>query len=202
MLGIPNALKQCFDAIVADHAQVRRYRAKYQGEQVSGSDLPMDFAKKIGFQMMVAIRVMRAFEEGGVPLLPQVVSRLIRHLYGAEIHWRAQFEPGVTIVHGCGLVISHAAKIGKGCILFHNVTLGESMDPVSKIQGAPTLGCDVHIGPGATLLGPITIGDLSKVMAGSVVSESVPSGSLVRPAETLITSRNVAVLHESTDDGA
>jgi serine O-acetyltransferase len=132
--------------------------------------------------------------------LPQVTSRLIRHAYGAEVHWKSRIEPGVSIVHGCGLVISHAATIGEGCLLFQNVTLGESVDPKTRQVGAPTLGRDVHIGPGATLLGPISIGDRSKIMAGAVVTCSVPPDSLVRPAEATITKRR-SLANSATSDG-
>ena len=60
--------------------------------------------------------------------------------------------------------------VGEGCILFHNVTLGEGVDPETRETGAPTLGRDVHVGPGATLLGPIHVGDGTKIMAGAVLT--------------------------------
>lgn len=188
-MRLPNAFRQFMSAVSADYGQVRRYRSKYQGEAIPADSLPSDLARKVGLQMMAVVRVMKALEDSHVPVVPQVVSRLIRHVYGAEIHWRAEFEPGVTIVHGCGLVISHAAKVGTGCILFHNVTLGESVDPKTRVQGAPALGKDVHVGPGATLLGPIVIGDRSKIMAGAVVTQSIPPDSLVRPAEISVHQR-------------
>ena len=102
-----------------------------------------------------------------------VASRLIRHLYGSDIHWDARFAPGVVIVHGMGLAISGKANVDSGAILFQHVTLGESGGQ------APHVGARVHVGPGATLLGGVSIGDESKIMAGCVVRESVPAGSLV-----------------------
>src|SRR5262249_20694207 len=69
--------------------------------------------------------------------------------------------------------------VGPGCILFQNVTLGMGIDPVTRKSGAPTVEANVHLMPGATLLGPITIGEGSKVMAGAVLTESVPADSLV-----------------------
>jgi serine O-acetyltransferase len=149
--------------------------------------------KKIGFQMMIATRVMRLCRDSGVPGAAQVASRLIRHLYAAEIHWNTEIEPGVSIVHGTGLVLSHRSKVGQGCILFHNVTLGEGVDPDTRESGAPTLEQDVHIGPGATLIGPITIGAGSKIMAGSVVTKSVPPHSIVKPAESVVAARERVV---------
>ncbi len=175
----PEAAVSLLAALRADHASLRRNRAKYHAERVGPGQLPLHLATKIGLQMLAGVRVMQSLRRHQVPLLPQVTSRLIRHLYGAEIHWDADIAPGISLVHGNGLVISHAARVAEGCILFHNVTLGEGLDPVTRERGAPTLEPGVHVGPGATLLGPITVGRGSKVMAGAVLTESVPPGSLV-----------------------
>ncbi|MFH1808774.1 MAG: glycosyltransferase [Pseudomonadota bacterium] len=166
-------------ALRADHASLRRNRSKYHADRVSPGQLPVHVVTKVGVQMLAAVRLMQALRRRRLPLLPQVTSRLIRHLYGAEIHWDADIAPGISVVHGNGLVISHAARVGEGCILFHNVTLGEGLDPVTRVQGAPTLEPGVHVGPGATLLGPITVGAGSKIMAGVVLTESVPANSVV-----------------------
>jgi serine O-acetyltransferase len=176
-------------SVRADFGSMQRYREKYHAEKISLARLPIDAVRKVGFQMMLATRVMRLTRDAGLPLVPQVASRLIRHLYGAEIHWDAELSDGVSLVHGNGLVISHRAKVGPGSILFQNVTLGEGLDPETKESGAPTLGRDVHVGPGATLLGPIHVGDGTKIMAGAVLTQSVPPNSLVKPAESKVTQR-------------
>jgi serine O-acetyltransferase len=176
-------------AIRADHAAMHRNWGKYRGEVGARGSLIGDLASRIGFQMMFWYRVMRFLDQARVPLMPQIVSRMIRLVFGAEIHWRARIAPGVSIVHGVGLVLSHAAEVGPGCILFHNVTLGETRDPASGRVGAPRLANDVHVGPGATLLGPIEIGSGTKIMAGVVLDHSVPAGSLVRLPQPLVTQR-------------
>jgi serine acetyltransferase len=185
-----NPLSTFLQSVRADYGTVQRYRAKYHGDERPLSRLPADAVAKIGFQMMIAMRTMALFRDAKIPLLPQVASRFIRHAYGAEVHWNTTLRDGVAIVHGTGLVLSHRAVIGEGCILFHNVTLGEGLDPETKESGAPTLGRDVHIGPGCTLLGPIHVGDGSKIMAGAVLTRSVPAGSLVRPAEAVVSERS------------
>lgn len=176
-------------AVRADYGSMQMYRQKYHAEAIPLARLPIDAVRKIGFQMMLATRAMRLARDLHVPLGGQVGSRLIRHLYGAEIHWDTQVDGGVCLVHGTGLVLSHRAVVGEGCILFHNVTLGEGLDPVTKQSGAPTLGKNVHVGPGATLLGPIHVGDGTKIMAGAVLTRSVPPNSLVKPAEAIVTAR-------------
>jgi serine acetyltransferase/GT2 family glycosyltransferase len=181
------------EAIRADHAHLRSLRAKYHADVVPAGQLASHLVRKVGFQMMAVYRVMRWANGRRIPMLAPLISRLIRHLYGAEIHWRARLSPGVAIVHGNGLVLSHGAVVGPGCVLFQNVTLGESRDAASGRVGAPRLEADVHVGPGSVLLGPITIGRGTKIMAGSVVTESVPPDSLVRPAATVITVRGSRV---------
>ncbi len=188
---MPNPLLNFMKSVRADWDNSQRYRGKYHGDsQQSVLKLPVAAVTKVGFQMMIALRAMKLAQEARVPLAPQVLSRAIRHLYGAEVHWKTTIHDGVSIVHGTGLVLSHRAVVGEGCILFHNVTLGEGVDPETREVGAPTLGRDVHVGPGATLLGPIHVGDGTKIAAGAVLTRSVPPGSLVKPADSAVTERD------------
>jgi serine acetyltransferase len=183
------AIRTFVAAVHKDFSTVQRYRQKYHSDTIPLTRLPAEFVTKIGFQTTTAVRVMQLFGNLRLPLLPQVMSRLIRHVYASEIHWDAQIDPGLNIIHGIGLIISRSAQVSEGCILFQNVTLGESTDPVSRKVGAPKLGRDVHVGPGATLLGPIEVGEGSKIMAGAVLAHSVPKNSLVRPAESVTVAR-------------
>jgi serine acetyltransferase len=64
------------------------------------------------------------------------------------------------------------------------------------------LGRDVHVGPGATLLGPIHVGDRTKVMAGAVLTKSVPADSLVKPADSIVTTRAMRGKDVNVDGGA
>jgi len=187
------ALTALRDAVTADHAAIRRYVAKYGSAEGDVGSLPRDLARKVGLQIMLMYRLMRFFRQARLPLLPELISRLTRHLYGADIHWKAEIEPGVMIVHGMGLCVSHGARVGSGAILFQNATLGEGIDPVTRVVGAPWLGNDVHVGPGATLLGPITVGSASKIMAGCVVLRSVPAGSLVESPAPVVRPRRAAL---------
>lgn len=176
----------------ADHDALRAHRLKYQEDVVPASRLLPDLVRRIGFQMLAWYRLMRCLDRCRVPLAPQVLSRLIRHLYGADIHWRTRIEPGVSIVHGQGLVLGRDAVIGTGCILFQHVTIGESLDPATGRVGTPRLGSHVHVAPGATLLGPITVGARSKVGPGAVLTRSVPDSSLVSAAQPSVTTRRPA----------
>ena len=100
-----------------------------------------------------------------------------------------EFAPGIVLVHGFGLAISKAARVSEGCILFHGVTLGMGRDGKTGATGAPLLERDVHVGVGATLVGPITIGRESKIMAGCTVTQSVPARSLVEAPAVAVRAR-------------
>jgi serine acetyltransferase len=181
------ALVRFASAVRADHDMLRHYDGKYAPEQRPPEPLTKDLVRRLGLQMMVAYRLMRLFAEAGVPLAPQVIGRLIRLFYGADIHYDARFAEGVVIVHGMGIAVSHAACVGSGVILSQNVTLGDGIDPKTRATGAPTIEDGVHVGPGATIIGPIIVGARSKIMPGAVVRESVPQGSLVEiPAPKVV----------------
>ena len=185
--GVLGAAVRLVDAVRGDHKSLGDYRNKYVREP-AGS-LRKDLLEKIGLQIMIGVRVMRFFEEARATTAAKLTSRAMRFFYGSDVHWGADFGEGVAVAHGFGLAISRSAKIGARCILFHNVTLAESMDPTTRIVGAPTLEDDVHVGPGATLIGPITIGAGTKIMAGCVVTQSIPPGSLVEAPKPTITVR-------------
>lgn len=179
-------------AVKEDHAMLRHYDEKYAPERVATdrtARLGRDFVTRIGFQMLVAYRAMRFCVDADVPLAPQILSRTIRHLYGSDIHWEARFEPGIVLVHGMGLAVSRAARVERGAILFQNVTLGMSMDPTTRIAGAPTVGADVHVGAGATIVGPVTLGARSKITANCFLRTSVPPDSIVEAPAPVVSVR-------------
>jgi len=177
---VGEAWREMTRAVRADHAMLHHYDSKYAaGLRHPGVSLGRDLVTRVGFQMLAACRVMHFCVEAGVPLAPQIASRMIRHLYAADIHWEAELAPGIVFVHGMGLAISRAARVERGAILFQNVTLGLGIDPESRAVGAPLVERDAHIGAGTTMVGPIRIGARSKVTSNCFVRSSVPPDSLV-----------------------
>ena len=109
--------------------------------------------------------------------LARWLSQLARWFTGVEIHPGAKIGRRFFIDHGMGVVIGETAEIGDDCTLYHGVTLGgTSWD---KEKRHPTLGNNVVIGAGAKILGPITLGDNSRVGSNSVVVKDVPAGATV-----------------------
>jgi serine acetyltransferase/GT2 family glycosyltransferase len=185
----PGLLDRWAHAVRADHDCLRRYRARYAQEEIPPEALPRHLVEKVGLQLLATVRLMHVFEAAGHETAARVTSRIIRHLYGSDIHWRAEIAPGVMVVHGMGIAISHGARVGPGCVLSQNVTLGEGIDATSRRVGAPRLERDVHVGPGVTILGPVVVGAGSKIMAGSVLCRSVPPGSLVTSSQAAASPR-------------
>jgi serine acetyltransferase len=186
----------------ADHAMIQRSQRKYRGT-AEGSPLVADVIQKVGMQLMSAYRVMRFLSEVDAKLPAQIASRLIRHLYGSDVHWEADLAPGVMVVHGMGMAISRSARVGPGVTLFQHCTLGEGRHPDTHEVGAPTIEEGAVIGVGAVVIGPVTIGKNSKVMPGCVVVRSVPPGSIVETPPANVRAR--AVSHDepaATGDAA
>jgi len=76
-----------------------------------------------------------------------------------------------------GVVIGETSEIGDNVLIYQGVVLGGTS--LQKRKRHPTIGNDVVIGAGATLLGAITIGDRARIGAGSVVVQSAPPGATV-----------------------
>lgn len=109
--------------------------------------------------------------------LGRFVADISRTITGIEIHPGAKLGQRLVIDHGVGCVIGETAVIGDDCVIFHGVTLGGmKFEPVKR---HPTVGNHVLIGTGAKILGPITIGDHSKIGANAVVIKDVPPHSVI-----------------------
>ena len=96
---------------------------------------------------------------------------------GIEIHPGATIGKGLFIDHGSGVIIGETTIIGDNVTLYQGVTLGGT----GKEQGKrhPTLEDNVMVSAGAKILGSFTIGENSKIGAGSVVLEEVPPNCTV-----------------------
>ena len=85
------------------------------------------------------------------------------------------FGEGLAIVHVGTIVVNGGAKIGKNCRLHVCTNIGAAK--TKEGSGAPTLGDNVYIGPGAKLFGPIVIGNNTAIGANAVVNSSFPEGN-------------------------
>lgn len=105
------------------------------------------------------------------------ISQNAARKYGIEIHPGAKIGKGFFIDHGHGVVIGETTIIGDNVTLYQGVTLGGTGKETGKRH--PTLEDGVMVSVGAKVLGSITIGENSKIGAGSVVLQDVPPNSTV-----------------------
>lgn len=104
-------------------------------------------------------------------------SHVGRFFTGIEIHPGAKIGKRFFIDHGMGVVVGETAEVGNDVLLYHGVTLGGTS--WKKVKRHPTIGNNVVIGTGAKILGPILIGDNTRIGSNSVVVNSVPPNSVV-----------------------
>lgn len=108
--------------------------------------------------------------------LAKAVEASIRLLCAARIPIEADIDHSVVFSHnGLAVLITREAKIGRGCQIGTHVVLGSNWPKT----GAPSLEDNVIVGPGAIILGPVTLGQGCVIAAGSIVLADVPPASLV-----------------------
>jgi serine O-acetyltransferase len=130
-----------------------------------------------GFHAIVFYRISNWFWIHKMYLLGRMISHAGRFLTGIEIHPGAKIGRKFFIDHGMGVVIGETSEIGDNVTLYHGVTLGGTT--WKKIKRHPTIGNNVVIGAGAKVLGPVKIGDNTKIGANSVVVNEIPPNSIV-----------------------
>jgi serine O-acetyltransferase len=101
--------------------------------------------------------------------------------------------PGLHIVHYGTIVISTEAKIGENLRIHPSTSIGE-------YNGAPQIGSNVYIGPGAKLFGNITIGNNVAIGANSVVNKDVPDSVTVGGIPAKIISKKSSLENELFSD--
>ncbi len=130
-----------------------------------------------GVQALLSHRISHALHDSGIPLAPRLLANVTKVVTGIEIHPAAQIGRGLFIDHGSGVVIGETAEVGDDVTMYQGVTLGGT--GFARGKRHPTVGHEVMIGAGSKLLGPIDVGDRSKIGANSVVIHDVPPNSTV-----------------------
>jgi serine O-acetyltransferase len=85
------------------------------------------------------------------------------------------FGPGLRLVHYGTIIVNRNARIGANCELHNLIHIAQNLHVAQKgaeSDKAPTIGDNVFIGPGARVLGDITIADGIVIGANSVVTKS------------------------------
>lgn len=130
-----------------------------------------------GLHAIWSHRIAHALYKRRFFFLARVTSQMSRFFTGIEIHPGAKIGQRFFIDHGMGVVIGETCEIGDNVSVFQGVTLGGTGKEKGKRH--PTIQDNVLIATGAKVLGSITVGENSKIGAGSVVLKEVPPNSTV-----------------------
>ena len=135
------------------------------------------------FFLYPGVKAIRAYRRAhkhylkGHKFRARMISQRAARKTGIEIHPGATIGRRLVIDHGHGVVIGETAEIGDDVLIYQGVTLGGTGKDTGKRH--PTVGNNVMISAGAKVLGPLKVGDNSRIAAGAVVLEEVPPNSTV-----------------------
>lgn len=150
-----------------------------------------------GFHAIIMHRLAHRFYKRRWFVTARLISHLTRFLTGIEIHPGAVIGEGFFIDHGSGVVIGETTEIGDNVTIYQGVTLGGTGKEKGKRH--PTIGNNVVVSVGARVLGSFTVGDNSKIGAGSVVLKEVPPDSTVVGVPGKVVARNGRKLESRKD---
>ena len=150
------------------------------------------------FRVMIRYRIAHKLYLKKHYFLARWISQRAVRKTGIEIHPGANIGEGFFIDHGNGVVIGETAEIGNNVTLYQGVTLGGTGKESGKRH--PTVCDNVMISAGAKVLGSFTIGEGSKIGAGSVVLEAVPPHSTVVGVPGHVVNRKDASMPRETLD--
>ena len=138
---------------------------------------PMEVLLYPSFRVMLSYRRAHKHYLKGHFFRARYISQKAARKTGIEIHPGAVIGKGFFIDHGTGVIIGETSIIGDNVTLYQGVTLGGTGKETGKRH--PTLEDNVMVSAGAKIIGSFTVGENSKIGAGSVVIEEVPPNCTV-----------------------
>lgn len=138
---------------------------------------PMEVLLYPSFRVMLSYRRAHKQYQKGHYFRARYISQKAARKTGIEIHPGAVIGKGFFIDHGTGVIIGETTVIGDNVTLYQGVTLGGTGKETGKRH--PTIGDNVMVSAGAKIIGSFTVGENSKIGAGSVVLEEVPPNCTV-----------------------
>ena len=137
--------------------------------------------KKAAFRYIVYLRWYQYAHSKKYFFLSKTISRIAFHnlsiRLNLDIHKNTKIGKGFVIYHPGAIAINQAASLGNNCTIYHGVTIG--MEFRGKRKGCPTIGDKVWIGPNATIVGNVSVGNNVLIAPGAFVNCDVPSNSIV-----------------------
>jgi serine O-acetyltransferase len=160
---------------------VEDLRAAYERDPALHGLRALELVLYPGLWAIWAYRLTHLLWAHGVPWVPRLLSQMVRLLTGIEIHPGARIGRRCFIDHGMGVVIGETAEVGDDVTIYHGVTLGARgwWRDGKGAKRHPTIGDEVILGSGCSVLGPVTVGNGCRVGAHALVVNDLPAGSTV-----------------------
>jgi len=150
------------------------------------------------FKVILNYRLAHKLYKNGHYFLARWISQRATRRTGIEIHPGATIGKGLFIDHGSGVIIGETTIIGDNVTLYQGVTLGGTGKETGKRH--PTLKDNVMVSAGAKVIGSFTIGENSKIGAGSVVLKEVPPNcTVVGVPGRIVKQDNIKILRSDMD---
>lgn len=136
-------------------------------------------------------RCSRTLHSWKIPIFPKLLYYFMRFAFTTSVPYTAVIGRNTSFNnYGMGIVIHKRTVIGDNCEISHHVTIGGR----GGFYEVPVIGNDVFIGTGATILGPVKIGDGSIIGANAVVLHDVPAHAVAAGNPARVIKQNVQAI--------
>lgn len=135
------------------------------------------FTGGVRVQVEAHLALMHSLKRRNKPWLAKLVANRMQRRFLIFVSHRADLHPGVEFRHPTGIVIGDGVKVGKGSVIYQNVTLGGARSGDAALNAYPQVGENVTIFAGAVLVGNISIGDNCTIGANAVVTKDIPANA-------------------------
>ncbi|MBQ7624903.1 MAG: serine acetyltransferase [Clostridia bacterium] len=158
--------------------------AFFEGDPAAESTKEVIFSYP-GFYAIFVYRLAHLLYELRVPFIPRIMTEHAHSLTGVDINAGAKIGKSFFIDHATGVVIGETTEIGDRVKIYQGVTIGAlSTRGGQCLRGKkrhPTIGNDVTIYSGATLLGGETyIADGVTIPGNAFITRSVAKGDVIK----------------------
>lgn len=132
-----------------------------------------------GYLAIAYYRLAHILYELDYKLSARIISETAHKITGIDIHPGAKIDCPFFIDHGTGIVIGETSIIGKRVKIYQGVTLGalslKRGHDMQNVKRHPTIGNDVTIYAGVSILGDVKVGDNVTFGSNVFITEDVPN---------------------------
>lgn len=129
-----------------------------------------------GVRFRLYLRLREYYRRHKLYVLATMLKVHIQHKYGCELSINANISPKCQFMHTVGIVIGEGCTVGEGTIIYSNVCLGRK--DINNDDDYLTIGKNVTLCTGATILEKINVGDSVVVGANALVTSDCTQGSI------------------------